>query len=121
MLDVILVVRLAIEGDALDIEILLAQVLCLDRKGIAIGEMQGELRHLRSSKDILAAHRIDRIESHCRKHIPCRHLSTVVVAAESVRQRLVLGVEDLSHNLGCLVRMASQLYIYITWWLGSLP
>ncbi len=89
-------------------QIFLAEILRLNNKSLAVREIKSELWHLWSTKNIASAHWVNRIESHCREHVPSRHLSTIVISAESICTREILCVEDFANQFLCALRLSSQ-------------
>ena len=96
--DVVLFVFLSVKINLVHIEILFAQILRHHGECLSVGKIEGDGGKLGRTEDILGTDGIHRIESHGREHIPGRHLSAVVVAAQSVWLGKILGVEDLTHK-----------------------
>ena len=92
------VVLFAVEQDVVYVFVLGRNAIGYNGECLAFGQMKHNLWHLWSTEYILATDRVHRIETHCREHVPCRHLSAVVVAAESVNGGVVLCVENLAYE-----------------------
>ena len=71
------------------------EVLRDDLQRLSARQGQFGARHLRRTDDVFATARVERIEPQGAEDVPRRHLSAVVVAAQPVGRRAVLGVEDL--------------------------
>ena len=95
---VVLLIALAVEVDFVYIELFFAQSLGHHCECLAAGQLEGDFRHLGCAEDVAAAHGVYGIEAHSREHVPGRHLSAVVIAAESVGLGQILGVEYLAHQ-----------------------
>ena len=96
--DVVLLVFLSVKINLVHIEVLLAQILRHHGECLSTGKIEGDGGKLGRTEDILGTDGIHRIESHGREHIPSRHLSAVVIAAQSVWLGKILGVEDFAHK-----------------------
>ena len=98
VVDIVLRELLAVERDVCNIFVCLRESVGYDSEGLAVKQVNGYLLHLRSAEYVLAAHWVDGIESHSREHVPCRHLTAVVVAAKTVYCRTILSVEYLANE-----------------------
>ena len=83
--DITLIIRLSVQLHGLDINILRRDLGSQNRKDLAIAYMHLHLREQRGTDLILAADRINRIESHGAEHKPSGHLPTVLITANTVR------------------------------------
>ena len=75
---------LAVQTGALDVDVLVADVLGLDAECLAATDLHRDLGEERCAEDVLSAGRLHLIESHGREDVPSRHLSDILVAAETV-------------------------------------
>jgi len=82
--DIWFCIKLAIQANRANVTILVTNFRSFNRKGSSILQINFHVRKIRSSKNILVSSRANGIKAHCWKDIPCRHLSTVVIAAKSV-------------------------------------
>ena len=89
----------SINGNACDIDVLFALVLCFDSQDHAVFESQLRQFHDRASKSVTVRTRSHRIKSQCSEQIPGRHLAAIVVTAEAVWCWTILVFEDLPHTL----------------------
>ena len=93
---------------------LFRQVFGFYGKGLSVGKVQCDFGQLWSTEYVLSAYGVNGVESHSREHVPCRHLTAVVIAAKSVGQWAILGVEYFAYQLlGALWRPAKA-YRYAT-------
>ena len=76
-------------------------------KSLSILKVQLHLGEQRHAKFILSAAGVDRVESHRAHHIPCRHLSAVLVAANAVGGVAVHLLHYLHYILPCLLWLSN--------------
>ena len=76
------------------------------REDLAIAYMHLHLREQRGTDLILAADRINRIESHGGKDIPSGHLAAILIADDAFRRGLVHLVQQATGPFLCLPRLA---------------
>ena len=91
-----LVILLPVYAQRLYVSVGIADPGSLDLKHVSVREIQFEIWKIRRSENVLVGTRTYRIESHCRKNVPCRHLSAVVVSAEAAYVVAVHPVHDLT-------------------------
>ena len=92
-------------GQRLSVQAVLSIGRAADDKGRPSWLIEGDLPELRSAKDILRRGRADRIEAKMCKHLPGRHLSSIVVAGESPRRIIIFRGQDMANLFACLFRM----------------
>ncbi len=96
---------LAVKFHALHIAVLVAHLRSLHLKRLAVAECQLRVRQIGRAEHILVCAGAHRIETQCCKHIPCRHLAAVIIAAEAVDIVAVHPVHDLAHPVLRLPRL----------------
>ena len=89
----------------LDIHVLLAVVPADDAEGLALAYVQRCLVEDRTADDVFATGWLYLIETYGRKNVPCRHLTYVLIAAQSVEIVLIHLVHGLAEQTGTLPRL----------------
>jgi hypothetical protein len=73
---------------------------------LSVLKCYGGFLYQRAAQVIPVRARCHRVETQCAEDVPRAHLPAVVVAAQTVRGRQVLGVHDMSHPVLGLSRCA---------------
>src|SRR6185436_8796219 len=92
-----LVVRLAIQGRGLNINIALRNSYATNHKRFAILQIEAHFRKQRRTDHINRRSRSHRIKPRGTQHVPRRHLPAVLIANQSIRIWLVKLVHDLTN------------------------
>ena len=108
LIDSLTLERLAIEDCFLDVESFVAETVSTDGKGLTAANMDSSLFDQRRAEDIVTTTGSDLIETEGRENVPCRHLTYVLVAAETCRLIGVQLVLNLVYNLGCLAGLTHE-------------
>ena len=78
-------IRFAIQINLLNIDIIFTIIRCFNSKHFTTTHFHFYLFKTRTAESKHTVRRIHLIESHSRKEIPCRHLSTVFITDDTVR------------------------------------
>ena len=99
----------SVEHHLLYISVFVAHLRRLDFQGLAIAQTHFQIRQIRCSEHVLVAAGTNRIETHHRENVPSRHLTTVVVATQTIDVILVKTVHDLTKPVLGLVRLRTPI------------
>ena len=100
--DEVPVVGLPVPLNLIDIHVLCGEVQRFHGEGLSFPHLDRNFGQLRCTEHQFAADRVHRVEAHGGEHVPCGHLSAVVVPDKSVRFVLVEVGGDLPHQPLCL-------------------
>ena len=92
-----------------DISVLSREILSNHLEFLTILKVYRHLFEMRHTNDEHAACRCHRIESHCAHHVPSRHLTAVLVTAETIRLVGVKLIHDLVDDLLCFNRFSNEI------------
>ena len=81
------------------VPIFLIKVLCNHSKYFTICQLQFNLFKFRLSNFIFTWNRIYRIKAHSTEHIPCRHLSAILISTQTSRGVQIQFIHNLRHIL----------------------
>lgn len=104
--DVVLRVRLAVEGELAHVAVGIVIAVGLYRDILAVLKVQSHLVEVRRAENIFARTRAYGIEAHCREYVPGRCLAVVLVAAIAVGVGVVHTVHGLANPVLRLPRLA---------------
>ena len=72
----------------------------------SIRQVYGGFRNLGRAQDVFSGYRINGIEAQGAEDVPCRHLSAVIIAAQTVGSGVIEAVEHFTNQFGGSARLA---------------
>ena len=99
-------VGLAVQTGVLDVDVLVADIVGTDGKGLAVADVHRHFREQRSAEDVFATSRLHLVDAHRREDVPGRHLTNVLIAAQTVGGVVVEFAQRAADELSTLPGLA---------------